>query len=77
VTDNGAIQTGEEHPHRDSISRPYAPVPAASNVDKDAVEDLYRKSTSPEESPLLQQANMQGGDAINKERDNPISKIEK
>ncbi|KAI9036919.1 uncharacterized protein KD926_001163 [Aspergillus affinis] len=51
VTDNGAIQTGKAHPHRDSISHPYAPIPAASNVDKDAIEDLYRKSASPEKSP--------------------------
>lgn len=32
VTDNGAIQTGKAHPHRHSISHPYAPVPAPSKV---------------------------------------------
>ncbi|CAI7638473.1 unnamed protein product [Penicillium pancosmium] len=47
VTDNGA-RTGKAHPHRDSISHPYAPILAASNVKKDAIEDAYRKSTSPE-----------------------------
>ncbi|KAJ5875534.1 uncharacterized protein N7473_012881 [Penicillium subrubescens] len=59
VTDNGTIQTGKAHPHRDSISHPYAPIPAGSNVDKDAIEDLHRKSASPEESPLLQRTNIE------------------
>jgi hypothetical protein len=54
-TDKSAIQTGKEHPHRDSISHPYAAIPAASNVDKNANEDSYRKSASPTTSPLLQQ----------------------
>lgn len=55
-TDNGAIQTGKAHPHRESISHPYAPTPASSNVDEYANEDIRRKSASTEESPLLQQA---------------------
>ncbi|KAF3386724.1 hypothetical protein F1880_000653, partial [Penicillium rolfsii] len=59
VTDNGAIQTGKAHPNRDSISHPYAPIPATSNVDKDAAEDLRRDSASLEESPLLQQTNIE------------------
>ncbi|KAJ5337525.1 hypothetical protein LTR66_013928 [Elasticomyces elasticus] len=54
-TDNGAIQTGKAHPHRESISHPYAPTPASSNVDEYANEDIRRKSASTEESPLLQQ----------------------
>ncbi|KAJ5110222.1 hypothetical protein N7532_002867 [Penicillium argentinense] len=57
MTDNGDVHTGKAHPHRESISRPYAPIPAASNVDKDATEDLYRKSVGPKESPLLQKEN--------------------
>ncbi|KAE8394145.1 hypothetical protein BDV23DRAFT_147952 [Aspergillus alliaceus] len=49
VTDNGAIQTGTAHPMRDSISRPYAPVPNTSNVNEDANRDLIgKKSPSPE-----------------------------
>ncbi|KAE8382899.1 hypothetical protein BDV26DRAFT_288198 [Aspergillus bertholletiae] len=36
VTDEGAIQTGTAHPMRDSISRPYAPVPNTCNANKDA-----------------------------------------
>ncbi|KAJ5443624.1 uncharacterized protein N7458_007496 [Penicillium daleae] len=68
VTDNGAIQTGKAHPHRDSISHPYAPIPAASNVDKDAIEDLHRKSASPEESPLLQQTNIEHAEPLIKKR---------
>ncbi|KAL4861369.1 hypothetical protein BDV12DRAFT_69339 [Aspergillus spectabilis] len=56
-TDNGAIHAGREHPHRDSISLPYTPIPAACNVDKKAKEDLYRKSASPTMSPLHQQTN--------------------
>jgi hypothetical protein len=72
VTDNGAIQTGKAHPHRDSISHPYAPIPAASNVDKDAIEDLHRKSASPEESPLLQQTNIEHAEPpIKKRQDDP------
>ncbi|KAJ6127524.1 hypothetical protein N7523_003136 [Penicillium sp. IBT 18751x] len=57
-TDNGAVNTGRAHPQRDSISHPYAPIPAASNVNKDANEDPYRKSASPERSPLLQQTDV-------------------
>ncbi|KAJ5126276.1 hypothetical protein N7448_005587 [Penicillium atrosanguineum] len=57
-TDGGAISTGRAHPQRDSISHPYAPIPAASNVNKDANEDPYRKSASPERSPLLQQTDV-------------------
>ncbi|KAB8251062.1 hypothetical protein F9C07_1719355 [Aspergillus flavus] len=36
MTDEGAIQTGTAHPIRDTISRPYAPVPNTSNANKDA-----------------------------------------
>lgn len=54
-TDNGAIQTGKTHPHRESISHPYASIPASSNVDEDANHDMYRKSASIEKSPLLHQ----------------------
>ncbi|KAL4923173.1 uncharacterized protein BDV17DRAFT_277864 [Aspergillus undulatus] len=74
VTDNGAIYTGIEHPHRESISHPYAPIPAASNVDKDANEDLQRKHASPGTSPLIQQANFQYGEPTKEEgQDKPIS----
>jgi hypothetical protein len=58
VTDNGAIKTGRTHPDRDSISHPYAPIPSSSNVDKDATDDLYRKSADYEKSPLLQKGNI-------------------
>ena len=58
VTDNGEIKTGRSHPDRDSISHPYAPIPSSSNVDKDATEDLYRKSADFEKSPLLQKGNI-------------------
>ena len=61
VTDNGAIQTGSAHPKGDSISHPYAPIPAAGNVDKDANEDLYRKSESP-----AQHTNIEGERDSNK-----------
>jgi hypothetical protein len=73
VTDNGAIRTGKAHPHRDSISHPYAPIPAASNVNKDATEDLYRKSASPEESPLLQQTNIGDAELSSKEGQDNLS----
>lgn len=73
VTDNGAILTGKAHPHRDSISHPYAPIPAASNVKKDAIDDAYRKSTSPEESPL-HQTQIEDAEPLNNEvQDNPVS----
>ncbi|KAJ5359511.1 uncharacterized protein N7496_011924 [Penicillium cataractarum] len=55
VTDNGSIQTGAAHPHRESISQPYSPVPAASNANKDANEDPHRRSASPQKSPLHRQ----------------------
>ncbi|KAJ5718240.1 hypothetical protein N7488_003886 [Penicillium malachiteum] len=71
VTDNGAIQTGKAHPHRDSISHPYAPIPAGSNVDKAAIEDLHRKSASHEESPLLQQTKIEHAEPpVKKRQDN-------
>lgn len=57
-TDNGAVRTGRAHPKRDSISQPYSPIPAASNVNKNANQDPYRKSASPERSPLLQQTDV-------------------
>lgn len=66
-TDNGAIHTGRAHPQRGSISHPYAPIPADSNVNKDANEDPYRKSASPERSPLLQQTDYKGGSNERKE----------
>ncbi|KAL2829497.1 hypothetical protein BDW59DRAFT_36057 [Aspergillus cavernicola] len=74
VTDNGAIQTGSAHPHRNSISHPFAAIPAASNVDVDANEDLYSKSVGPKRSPLLQQTNVEDEEATNKEgQGNPTS----
>ncbi len=74
VTDNGPIHTGREHPHHESISHPYAPIPAASNVDRDANEDLYRKSASPEINLLLQQTNVNYGEPTKEEgQDKPIS----
>jgi hypothetical protein len=74
VTDNGAIHTGREHPHRESISHPYAPISAASNVDRDANEDPCRKSASPEINLLLQQINVNYGEPTKVEgQDKPIS----
>ncbi|KNG90954.1 hypothetical protein ANOM_000691 [Aspergillus nomiae NRRL 13137] len=57
VTDEGAIQTGTAHPIRDSISRPYAPVPNTSNANKDANKGFSgKKPHNPEmiDSPLHQ-----------------------
>jgi hypothetical protein len=72
VTDNGAIKTGKAHPRRDSISHPYAPIPATCNVDKDANEDSNRQSASPERSPLLQQTSIEDEPTNKEEQDNPI-----
>jgi hypothetical protein len=45
TTDNGIINTGVTHPHRENISRPHTAVPANSNVQEDANENLQdRKS---------------------------------
>jgi len=56
ASDNGAIQTGRSHPHRESISHPYAPVPSTSNAGNNANEDFYRReSMSPERKSLLSQ----------------------
>ncbi|GLA78603.1 hypothetical protein AtubIFM55763_011617 [Aspergillus tubingensis] len=58
VTDNGEIKTGAAYPMRDSISRPYAPVPINSNVENDANRDFSgMKCPIPEmaDSPLHQQ----------------------
>ncbi|KAL4964471.1 uncharacterized protein BDV14DRAFT_200753 [Aspergillus stella-maris] len=45
VTDSGAIQTGTEHPVRETISHPYVPVP--HEVDKSSMKEMTR-------SPLAQ-----------------------
>jgi hypothetical protein len=37
------IQTGRAHPHRDNISHPSSTIPATSNVDKKANEDMHRR----------------------------------
>ena len=51
--ETGAIKPGREHPRRESISRPNAPVPSNSNVDYDANKFSDRKSVSPERESLL------------------------
>ncbi|KAJ5894675.1 hypothetical protein N7495_006366 [Penicillium taxi] len=55
VTDNGTIKTGIMHPHRESISHSFSPIPADSNVRKDANCDNYGRNESREGSPLTQQ----------------------
>jgi hypothetical protein len=68
VTNQGVIETGRAHPCRESISSPYSPVPSASNVDKDANKDLYRKTVSLEKkSPLCQQTSTEYKGPKNKE----------
>ncbi|KAE8410135.1 hypothetical protein BDV36DRAFT_289815 [Aspergillus pseudocaelatus] len=60
VTDEGAIQTGTAHPIRDSISRPYAPVPNTSNANKDANKGFSGKKPQISEmtdSPLYEPIN--------------------
>ncbi|KAL3262699.1 hypothetical protein ABHI18_002512 [Aspergillus niger] len=60
--DSGLVQSGTAHPLRESISRPHAPVPTISNINKDAYRDLNaQKSPSPEivESPLHQRTNIE------------------
>ncbi|OOQ90201.1 mRNA stability protein mug134 [Penicillium brasilianum] len=74
VTDNGAIHTGKAHPHRESISHPFAPIPSSSNVNKEATDDLYRKRPSLEESPLLQQTNSEDAEPLYKKgQDDSVS----
>ncbi|KAJ5135224.1 Endosulphine [Penicillium bovifimosum] len=72
-TDNGAIQTGRAHPYRDSISHPYASIPASSNVNKDANQDSYRKSSSPEKSPLLHRTDMNDEPPHEERKDDHVS----
>jgi hypothetical protein len=68
VTNQGVIETGRAHPCRESVSSPYSPVPSASNVDKDANKDLYRKTVSLEKkSPLCQQTGTEYKGPKNKE----------
>ncbi|GCB25821.1 mRNA stability protein mug134 [Aspergillus awamori] len=60
--DSGLVQSGTGHPLRESISRPHAPVPTTSNVNKDAYRDLNaQKSPSPEiaESSLHHRTNIE------------------
>ncbi|KAJ5223193.1 uncharacterized protein N7469_009433 [Penicillium citrinum] len=51
--ETGAIDSGCEHPNRDNISHPNAPVPSNSNVDYGANRTTDRKSISPERKSLL------------------------
>ncbi|KAJ5260501.1 hypothetical protein N7478_012106 [Penicillium angulare] len=51
--ETGAIESGCEHPNREKISHPNAPVPSNSNVDYGANRALDRKSLSPERKSLL------------------------
>lgn len=78
MTDNGTIQTGKAHPHRESISHPYAPVPNTSNVDKDASENLNRgKSVSPERKSLLhEKADIEHKSSTENEQGEAISYVE-
>ncbi|KAI3281694.1 hypothetical protein DTO002I6_9727 [Penicillium roqueforti] len=57
VTDLDAIQIGRAHPYRDNISHPSSTIPATSNVDKKANEDMYRREPSPKRSLLHRQTN--------------------
>lgn len=72
-TDNGAIQTGRAHPHRESISHPYASIPASSNVDEHANQDTSRKSASLEKSPLLYQTDSKDEPTNKKGQDDHVS----
>ncbi|KAE8135578.1 hypothetical protein BDV38DRAFT_252239 [Aspergillus pseudotamarii] len=47
MADEGAIQTGTSHPIRDGIPHPFAPVPNASNVSRDANKDLLTQGKHP------------------------------
>ncbi|KAL4950814.1 hypothetical protein BDW69DRAFT_186994 [Aspergillus filifer] len=44
VTDSGAIQTGTEHPVRESISHPYVPVP--HEIDKSPIKEMTKSPLS-------------------------------
>lgn len=47
--DSSLVRTGTAHPLRESIPRPHAPVPTASNISNYAYKDIYvKKSPSPE-----------------------------
>ncbi|CAG8894645.1 unnamed protein product [Penicillium egyptiacum] len=72
-TNNGAIQTGRAHPHRESISHPYASIPASSNPNGHANEDRYRRSASVEKSPLLHQTDNKDEPTNKEEQDDHIS----
>lgn len=39
------------------VGKVYSPIPAASNVDKKANEDLHRRNASSQKSPLRRQMN--------------------
>ncbi|KAL5363412.1 hypothetical protein BJX96DRAFT_118468 [Aspergillus floccosus] len=49
-TELGPIHTGENHPTRENISHPYAPVPSSSNVNKNANKCFHGKSSCLEPS---------------------------
>ncbi|KAL2869759.1 uncharacterized protein BJX67DRAFT_346927 [Aspergillus lucknowensis] len=51
INSNDPVHTGTEHPHRESISRPYAPVPNTSNVSEGANSEPHHQ-----EHPLLKKA---------------------
>ncbi|KAJ5328726.1 hypothetical protein N7452_009116 [Penicillium brevicompactum] len=74
ITNNSSIKTGRSHPYRSSISHLYTPIPASSNINKDATKDLYRKSADFEKSPLLQKGNIDDEKStIEKGQGKPVS----
>ncbi|CAH0055808.1 unnamed protein product [Clonostachys solani] len=54
-SDIGQIKTGTQHPDRESISDPKAPIPGSGNVNKSASKDLNdpEKSSEPQNQSYL------------------------
>jgi hypothetical protein len=70
ATENGVLNTGEIHPHRESIWRPHASVPGSSNVQEDANENLQDQKSDDfvmTESPLHQHTDQQSTKTANSE----------
>src|SRR3569833_1018096 len=56
----GSVKTGSEHPHRETISHSYSPVPGSSNVDEDANRQVQGEKSASEECTGKKSASEEG-----------------
>ncbi|KAJ6093495.1 hypothetical protein N7486_008784 [Penicillium sp. IBT 16267x] len=63
VTEDGTDRLERSSSYCDSITKLQAPIPAAGNVNKNAIDYIYTKSSNPEKSPRLRPTKFEDEDA--------------